>query len=768
MTALADDEKTYCPVTRFPATEGPPRKIDAQVPGHAPSHEVPLDMALGGYHHTGLALDGAIVSNSPLGRTSADRGEAGRGHTAGLNVPDAARIVAGRYAIGEPVGRGGMGRVYRAHDRLLDRDVALKLLYADAVRDGELGRACATEARAAGRLAHEGIARVFDAGIDDGCLFIVMELVEGETLVNRLVNGARLSMREAVALVAQVADALDHAHACGVVHCDVKPANILVTPYGRTKLVDFGIAHAATVTGTLWLGELRGSAPYISPEQVRGDAVDGRSDVYALGAVLYELLAGRPAFDGVNVAAVMAQRLVTDPPSPRTLNPAVPASLDRVVRGALARDPEQRYQTAADLAADLWSVLPSLPERDEPPPSIAVRARRAADCAGAWLGGRACAMSRGLDRAGAALHTRTSGERLVALEPAIVQRASRACSAVARGRTGRVGAAIGDGVGARLAAVLLTLDQAGSGLHARPPRARLATGRATLRARARTTHASFQLRARTTRASLAGHARAARVRAMTWATIAAVAFARAAAQARVASVRAGLAARVAILVSFAVLANWASMGGRHARRLGNASGREAWRLGRMGGRQARRLSHASLTRAGAMLVASVAAASRGLDWVGAELQSRPPRARLAAGRAALIGRTGAVGTRTASWLVAAANAIDQAEPVARAACARAHVAMCGRSPIGPRGLGWPALISRSEGWSAVRGPLARRFVTEPAIEAAPIDVRPTLEELEAELASAFPPLDDLDEPSGAADHPVAWSETPTLTRSRGR
>jgi hypothetical protein len=229
---------------------------------------------------------------------------------------------------------------------------------------------------------------------------------------------------------------------------------------------------------------------------------------------------------------------------------------------------------------------------------------------------------------------------------------------------------------------------------------------------------------------------------MTWATIAAVLFARAAAQARVASVRAGLAARAAITVSLAALAGWTATGGRHTRRLG----------------------HAGLVRAGAMLVASLAAASRGLDWVGAELQSRPPRARLAAGRAALTRRTGAVGTRTAHWLVAAADAIDRAEPVARVACERAYVAACRRAPgrrrrsaTGNRDYGRPGF----EGW------LARRTGAKHPVLAARPGSAPTLEELEADLVSAYPSLDDEAETTRMSEHRRSW-EAPTSTRWRVR
>lgn len=252
-----------------------------------------------------------------------------------------------RYELLEQIGQGGMGRVYRARDRVLDRDVAVKVLDEGVADDDSFRRACAREARAAGQLTHPSIARIFDSGTDDGRSFVVMELVPGCTLREILCRQPALPPLEAIDLAAQVADALDEAHGHGIVHCDVKPQNIIVTPEGMAKLVDFGIAHAATVTATLAAHEIRGSAPYLSPEQVRGEDIDGRTDVYALGAVLYELLTGRPPFVGDNVAALIAQRLVADPPPPRALHPAVSPELERVVLRALARDPAQRYESAA-------------------------------------------------------------------------------------------------------------------------------------------------------------------------------------------------------------------------------------------------------------------------------------------------------------------------------------------------------------------------------------------------------------------------------------
>ena len=255
-------------------------------------------------------------------------------------------LIASRYRLGGPLGRGGMGRVYQAHDQVLDRDVAVKLLDGGACADAEVGQACADEALVAARLSHPGIARIFDSGVHEGCAFVVMELVAGRPLDQIIHDGSRPAPSEAAAIVSRVADALDYAHQQGVVHCDVKPQNIILTHEGQPKLVDFGIARVMTTTRSLGPEELRGSAPYVSPEQVRGERVDGRADVYALGAVLYELLTGRPPFQGATIVAILGQHLAGTAPLPRSLNPNVSVGLERVVLTALARDPSKRYATA--------------------------------------------------------------------------------------------------------------------------------------------------------------------------------------------------------------------------------------------------------------------------------------------------------------------------------------------------------------------------------------------------------------------------------------
>jgi Protein kinase domain len=246
----------------------------------------------------------------------------------------------------EPIGSGGMGRVYRAHDEVLDREVAVKLLEERPAPGADLGFTYAEEARAAARLTHPGIARVYDSGFQDGRGFVVMELVPGQLLAEVLRERQTLPPLEAAELAAQVADALEAAHQQEIIHCDVKPQNIILTPDGTPKLVDFGIARSANVARTEQTAELFGSVAYLAPEQARGERLDARTDVYALGSVLYELLTGRPPWTGRSAADIIAQKLVGDPPSPRTLDATIPPEVAQAVMTALARDPARRYQSA--------------------------------------------------------------------------------------------------------------------------------------------------------------------------------------------------------------------------------------------------------------------------------------------------------------------------------------------------------------------------------------------------------------------------------------
>jgi serine/threonine-protein kinase len=239
-----------------------------------------------------------------------------------------------------------MATVWIAEDPLLSRRVAVKLLLPQLAVDEALRVRFRNEAIAAAKLSHPGIVATYDTGDDDGTAYIVMELVEGTTLRRVLDDRGRLPVREAVDISSQVAGALEHAHRQGLVHRDIKPANVLVQPDGRVKVTDFGIAKAAGGDDLTRTGTVVGTARYLAPEQVNGNPVDGRADVYALGLILYEMLAGRAPFGGDNDMATAVARLTNAPEPIRTVRPEVPRPLEDVVARSLARDPDYRYPSA--------------------------------------------------------------------------------------------------------------------------------------------------------------------------------------------------------------------------------------------------------------------------------------------------------------------------------------------------------------------------------------------------------------------------------------
>ena len=246
-----------------------------------------------------------------------------------------------------------MSSVYRAHDRLLERTVALKILHEQFTRDDDYVERFRREARAVAQLAHPNIVTVIDRGEQDGRQFIVFEYVDGMNLKELMTQEGPLSPREAIELALQVARGLSFAHESGLVHRDVKPQNVLLDADGRAKVTDFGIAHAVDVDGMTITGTIMGTSNYIAPEQARGQPVDEQTDVYSLGCVLYELLAGDVPFDGDNFVAV-AMRHVNDPvPSVRDIRPDVPPRLDWAIQQAMAKDHDERFESMADFAAEL-------------------------------------------------------------------------------------------------------------------------------------------------------------------------------------------------------------------------------------------------------------------------------------------------------------------------------------------------------------------------------------------------------------------------------
>jgi serine/threonine-protein kinase len=269
----------------------------------------------------------------------------------------------GRYYIKELLGRGGMAAVYRATDTVLQRDVALKVLYPQFGDDESLVLRFQREAVTAAALEHPGIVPVYDVGEQDGMAYIAMKLLSGETLQARLQAAGALPPAEVLALLQPVAGALDYAHSKGVVHRDIKPANIFLsaTPDGvRVMLTDFGIAKQLDTPGLTTTGALIGTPDYMAPEQIAGRPVDGRADVYALGMLAYRALTGRRAFEG-STQDVLLGHLYNDPPPPSQLNPALPPAVDGVIATAIAREPAARYESAGAFVAALAGAAAGAP-----------------------------------------------------------------------------------------------------------------------------------------------------------------------------------------------------------------------------------------------------------------------------------------------------------------------------------------------------------------------------------------------------------------------
>src|SRR5437660_9343334 len=267
----------------------------------------------------------------------------------------------GRYEIRSQIGAGGMGEVYLVQDTKLDRKVAIKFLPESLLTDERASKRLVREAQAAAKLDHPNICAIHEVGEEDGRSFIAMQYIEGETLDARI-KSKPLVLKESLTIAAQIADALAEAHSHGIIHRDIKPANIMITSRGQAKVMDFGLARvlagaveseAQTQSLLTTPGTILGTMPYMSPEQVRGEVLDGRSDTFSFGVVLYEMLSGRQPFAGESAAATAAAILTHEPAPLARYCLDAPDELQRIVRKCLEKDRERRYQTIRDAALDL-------------------------------------------------------------------------------------------------------------------------------------------------------------------------------------------------------------------------------------------------------------------------------------------------------------------------------------------------------------------------------------------------------------------------------
>lgn len=290
------------------------------------------------------------------------------------------RILGGRYQLGETLGRGGMAEVRKARDLRLGREVAIKQLRIDLASDPTFQERFRREAQAAAGLNHPNIVAVYDTGEEPDPItrikvpYIVMELVEGHTLRDLLRTGRKIQPEKALVFAKGTLDALAYSHKAGIVHRDIKPANVMLTSDGEIKVMDFGIARAvadtsATMTQT---AAVIGTAQYLSPEQARGETVDARSDIYSAGCLLYELLTGRPPFQGDSPVSVAYQHVRETPVPPGQLDSMITPAMDSIVLKALAKDPADRYQTASDMSADISRLLAGQDIMAQPLPATMV------------------------------------------------------------------------------------------------------------------------------------------------------------------------------------------------------------------------------------------------------------------------------------------------------------------------------------------------------------------------------------------------------------
>lgn len=266
-------------------------------------------------------------------------------------------VLGNRYELIKKVGGGGMAVVFKARDRLLNRFVAVKVLREEFTGDEEFVRRFEVEAQAAASLSHPNIVSIYDVGNEDNIYYIVMEYIDGITLKEYIAQKGKLEWKEAVKIAIQICSAIEHAHSKQIIHRDIKPQNILLTKEGIAKVTDFGIARAATSSTITMVGTTIGSVHYFSPEQARGGYIDGKSDLYSLGIVIYEMITGKIPFDGDSPVAVALKHIHDKPVRPIDIDSSIPIALNDVVMKAIKKEQSGRHQTATELLEDLYRVL---------------------------------------------------------------------------------------------------------------------------------------------------------------------------------------------------------------------------------------------------------------------------------------------------------------------------------------------------------------------------------------------------------------------------
>jgi serine/threonine-protein kinase len=297
-----------------------------------------------------------------------------------------------RYHLREPLGSGGMSCVYRAYDPVLDREVAIKILPAELARDPVLRERFHEEARALGGVEHPSLIRIFAVGQEGPVSYYSMELITGLSLKEVLAAAGRLTLAEAFAVLGQVLRALEAVHRAGIVHRDVKPGNIMLDSSGRVVLMDFGLARRAERQDLTAAGAVLGTPEYMSPEQARGEKADERSDLYSIGVVLYEMLAGRPPFGGKDTIEILRQHVQAPVPPLLAAAPGTPPELGRIIERLLAKKPSERYPSVAELLADLGKLAPEGLQPDRVVQELLARVERAVSRPTRTSAGRSAAL----------------------------------------------------------------------------------------------------------------------------------------------------------------------------------------------------------------------------------------------------------------------------------------------------------------------------------------------------------------------------------------